>query len=344
MPSPRWLPSCFLLALACGDGVTATGDTTAGSTDGSSDTTLAPTGTSTDAATTTGGTTSGSTTADDTTAASTGSSTTGAAAPPLGPWRVMTFNIMCAGCKPEGFEDWDDRVPHIGDTIRRHDPDLLGTQELFLGEEVALIEAELPGYTSIWFPAPGPDDFDYADAAIFYRTAMFEEQEHGFYWLSPTPDVPYSNGFATPQFPRLVVWARLRALAEDAEFVFATTHFDNNSPSQELSAPLVVERTGALADQLPVILVGDFNSQPTDEAYTILTAAFADAFVLAADWHSDTNLDPPPAYDPAQRIDHVFTAGAPWQASAWVVDQWGYGDPLHYTSDHFAIAVELAVP
>ena len=71
---------------------------------------------------------------------------------------------------------------------------------------------------------------------------------------------------------------------------------------------------------------------------------FTDAFVLAADWRADSNLEPKPDYDPALRIDHVFLAGAPWQASDWVVDQWGYGGTMHYTSDHFAIAVVVAVP
>src|ERR1041384_796995 len=100
---------------------------------------------------------------------------------------------------------------------------------------------------------------------------MCEEGEVGFYWLSAKPDEPYSVGFAAPQLPRLVTWARLHALDEDFDVLFATTHFDNNSPSQEMSAPLVLERTAALASELPVIMVGDFNSQPTDLAYTILT-------------------------------------------------------------------------
>jgi endonuclease/exonuclease/phosphatase family metal-dependent hydrolase len=282
---------------------------------------------------------------------STGTGTTGAPVFPLGPWRVMAFNIMCETCTPEGFEPWDLRVPHIGDTVRRHDPDLLGTQELFNAFEVAEIEAEIPGYTSIWFAKPTPDDLDYADAAIWYRTGMFEEVEHGFYWLSPKPDMPYSTGFAAPQLPRLVVWARLLAVAEGHEFVFATTHFDNNAPSQEMSAPLVLERTAALGAELPVVMVGDYNSDPADLAYEILTQGvdgagprFDDAFVLAPDWRQDTNLDPVPSYDPAARIDHFFVTGAPWTAADWVVDQWGYGPDMMYTSDHFALSVELAIP
>lgn len=324
-----------LLLAACGDDGASAEDAT---TDGPTDTSVGPTSSTTETTSSDGVDTSGE------------SSTTGTPVPPLGPWRVMAFNVMCESCTPEGYEPWDLRIPHIGDTVRRHDPDLLGAQELFSQANIDEIEAELPGYTSVWFQAASRDELDYADATLFYRTEMFEEVEHGFYWLSPNPDTAYSTGFATPQLPRLVAWARLRALAEDHEFVFATTHFDNNSPSQELSAPLVLERTAALGAELPVVMVGDFNSQPVDLAYQILTEGvdgapprFDDAFVVAESWRQDTNLDPAPAYEPADRIDHIFMTGAPWMAADWVVDQWGYGPDLMYTSDHFAIAVELAV-
>lgn len=347
-PLPRRLPPPALALAAAVLGVAAAGCSGTGATDtGASGSTQGTTAATTETA----GSTEASTDAAATTTTSEESTTTGAAAP-LAPTRVMTFNIMCADCKPEGFEEWEARVPHIGDTMRRHDPDLVGVQELFTADQVALIEAELEGeYTSVWFMAPDAMSLDYADAAIFYRSALFEEVEHGFYWLSPTPDVPYSSGFSAPQLPRLVVWARLRTLADQREFYFATTHFDNNSPSQEMSAPLVLERTVTLADALPLILVGDFNSKPDSTAYGILSAGVDgqgprvdDAFVLADAWTSDTNLDPAPGYDPSQRIDHVFVAGAPWQASEWVVDQWGYGPDLHATSDHFAIQVTLTIP
>jgi endonuclease/exonuclease/phosphatase family metal-dependent hydrolase len=113
----------------------------------------------------------------------------------------------------------------------------------------------------------------------------------------------------------------------------------------------VLERIAAPASELPVILVGDFNSRTDELAYALLTAGeagagprFDDAFVLAGAWSSDSNLEPVPVYDPSQRIDHVFVAGAPWQADDDVVDLWGYGPMQRATSDHFAMAVELAVP
>ena len=161
-----------------------------------------------------------------------------------------------------------------------------------------------------------------------------------------------STGFADgAQFPRLVVWARLHAVSEGQELLFATTHFDNNPPSQDLSAPLVLERTEPWVDELPVILTGDFNSQTYDPAYHVLDegvdgAGFSlvNAQDIADSWHQETNLDPVPDYDLAGRIDHIFVADGPaatWTSTRWAVDQTVYGELDLYPSDHWAIVADL---
>jgi endonuclease/exonuclease/phosphatase family metal-dependent hydrolase len=140
----------------------------------------------------------------------------------------------------------------------------------------------------------------------------------------------------------------LRRTSDDAELFFATTHFDNNSPSQELSAPLVLERTPPAAAGRPIVLVGDFNSRPDSTAYATLMNAeefhFDDAFALAPDWTMETNQAPAPAYDTTDRIDHVLLAGTAWQVERWIVDTWIYGPNDRYVSDHFAIAADLVAP
>jgi endonuclease/exonuclease/phosphatase family metal-dependent hydrolase len=136
----------------------------------------------------------------------------------------------------------------------------------------------LPGRGAVYFQ---PDEgLPYPDAAIFYKTKRFQLLEQGSYWLSPTPDVPRSTGFASPQLARLVVWARFHDRNGDRELVFIDTHFDNNSPSQELSAPLTQERTAPWVATHPVIFAGDFNSKPDSTAYSILTTDSSHGFVF----------------------------------------------------------------
>jgi endonuclease/exonuclease/phosphatase family metal-dependent hydrolase len=260
------------------------------------------------------------------------------------PMVVMTFNILCSFCD-DTYDPWEDRVGYISDTIARHNPDLVGLQELFTGDEVQQLLDLNPDYDALFY---SDETTDYADATIWWRADRYEPIESGFYWLSPAPDTPYSVGFSPPQLPRMVAWVALRELSSGAELLFVDTHFDNNSPSQELSAPLLLERTQARGGELPIIVVGDFNSRPDSAAYAILTGgvapgelALTNSFDLAAMWSVDSNQDPAPPYDPDIRIDHIFVAGGQWSVPWWVVDTWVYGASDLHASDHFAMATQL---
>ena len=263
--------------------------------------------------------------------------------------RVMTFNLLCSFCGGEDYEKWSARLEHFADLFSRHDPDLVGLQELFTPEEVAEILAIAPGYQALFFEGIlGPLMLDfYPDATILYREDRFSVIDSGFYWLSATPDEPWAGGWAESNLPRLVAWARLRQMIDGREFYFATTHFDNNPPNQDMSAPLFVERSRARAEQMPVILTGDFNSQPTDPAYATLTEeagelTLQNAFELAEVWEVDHNQAVAPAWDPIHRIDHIFVAGAaPWRVPSWVVDLHVYGPDGLYPSDHFAMVARI---
>jgi endonuclease/exonuclease/phosphatase family metal-dependent hydrolase len=260
------------------------------------------------------------------------------------PMVVMTFNILCSFCD-DTYDPWEDRIGYISDTIARHDPDLVGLQELFTGEEVQQLLDLNPEYDALFYT---DETTDYADATIWWRADRYELLESGFYWLSPSPDTPLSVGFSPPQLPRMVAWAQLRELSSGAELLFVDTHFDNNTPSQELSAPLLLERTQDQAGPLPIIVVGDFNSRPDTPAYAILSGgvapgefALTNSFDLATSWSVDSNQDPIPPYDPDIRIDHIWVAGGQWSVPWWVVDTWVYGATDLHTSDHFAMAAEL---
>lgn len=185
-----------------------------------------------------------------------------------------------------------------------------------------------------------------------FRSERFELSNHGFYWLSPTPDVPSSTGFTDgQQLPRLVAWAELLDERSRRRLYFASTHFDATSPSQEKSAPLVVERTAPHAADLPVVVVGDFNSKPDDPAFQTLVGGsgepggvrFVDSQAIADTWRIDMNQDPAPEYDLGERIDHIFLAGGgvTWKVSEWVVDLHLYGPNERYPSDHRAMVARL---
>jgi len=266
------------------------------------------------------------------------------------PVTVMTFNILCSFCD-SSYAPWEVRLDWFEDVFARHQPTLLGAQEVGNDEEVLEVVARLDAATgaSHDFRYFGEgEELPWPDSLVVWDTARYSLVEHGFFWLSPTPDEEWSTGFADGgQLPRVVTWAVLAEVVSEVEVLFVTTHFDNNSPSQELSAPLLVERVESLAGGRPVIVTGDFNSQTWDPAFVTLTEGngfrLADTQPMAAQWSIETNLDPVPDYDLAGRIDYIFLDRARaedggWVVSDWKVDMQAYGDELEFPSDHFAMS------
>lgn len=264
---------------------------------------------------------------------------------------VMTFNVLCSFCTTPEHDPWDERLAYFSDIIGRYDPDLIGFQEFFTDLEVEQVAAAHPGYGYLFFTDPGgPILKYYPDATIFYKRARFEVLQSGTYWLSETPEIPWTYGWASSQLWRLVTWAHLRHKANGREFYFATTHVDNNTPNQEKSAPIILDYTRPWAARMPALVVGDFNSKPSREAYHILTRGLngqgfklQNSFDLAERWQAAHNKTPAPGYDTDSRIDHIFVAGpTQWSCTNWWADLHVYGNNRRYPSDHFPIIAELS--
>ncbi len=266
--------------------------------------------------------------------------------------KVISFNVLCSFCD-SSYPPWDERLEYFKDILERHDADLLGLQELTWPKEVEQVLALKDGYKAVYFKGDKPGDFgmtDYPDATILYKHERFSLLDSGNYWLSPTPDVAWSTGFADgPQFPRIVVWAMFEDRTTGMDFLFVNTHFDNNSPSQQLSADVLLDRTRDFSKQVPVLIAGDFNSQPQDPAYAKLVAKsdqggldLKNAFDLVSEHDLDSD-DQNPSWDPGTRIDHIFVGGSGslWKCDKWTVDLHKYGQPPGFPSDHRAIEADL---
>jgi endonuclease/exonuclease/phosphatase family metal-dependent hydrolase len=262
--------------------------------------------------------------------------------------KVMSFNILCSFCNKKDYDPWLDRLAYFGDIFARHTPDLVGIQELTNATEVEQINKLLPNHDVFYYRK---GSLAYPDAAIFYRKERFQLVESGVYWLSPTPDITMTTGFTGKkmQLARLVVWVLLRETPSGAKLLFVCTHFDPNSPSQEKSAPLLLQRTAQQAHGLPAIIVGDFNSRPESKACQILTTGveggprLTDAWEVSPGKRVVSNQSPPAEYHPERRIDHIYLGGqAKWTVYDWAVDMSVYGPKKRYPSDHWAIAAEVS--
>ncbi|HSI34600.1 MAG TPA: endonuclease/exonuclease/phosphatase family protein [Tepidisphaeraceae bacterium] len=182
-----------------------------------------------------------------------------------GDLRVLSFNIRYGTAK-DGADHWDKRKDFVAETIRKHDPDLLGTQET-LPFQADFLKEKLPGYT---FVGAGRDDGKTKGemAALFFRTDRFEKVEEGHYWMSPTPDVPGSKGWDS-SLPRVTTWVKLKDKAKAGRtFVFFNTHFDHLGKQARVeSAKMLRQRIEALGGGALAIVTGDFNAGESSDPY-----------------------------------------------------------------------------
>src|SRR5690606_542994 len=108
---------------------------------------------------------------------------------------------------------------------------------------------------------------------ILYNSTMVEYVQGSLnsIWLSETPDTQ-STGWDAEHI-RILIYATFKDLETGEEIMLFNTHFDHvGSKSREESAKLVISTIKQVANDHPVILMGDFNHTEDDLPYFILTS------------------------------------------------------------------------
>jgi endonuclease/exonuclease/phosphatase family metal-dependent hydrolase len=180
--------------------------------------------------------------------------------------RVVSLNIR-NGRACDGVNSWPFRRGWVPDYIRGLDADVVGLQEAYASQVVA-VQRALSGYACV---GVGRDNGKRAGefCPIYVRSARFRVLEHGTFWLSDTPDVPGSRTWGNT-LPRICTWALLDAIG-GARFRVCNLHLDHASPhARMLSVGLLRERVAEWAGISPVVVMGDFNAGERDPAMSAL--------------------------------------------------------------------------
>lgn len=249
---------------------------------------------------------------------------------------VISFNIRNAHA-PDGDNAWPNRSELFFRTIRAHNPDLLGMQEV-VQRQLDETRQALPEYDHVGVAREdGKQQGEYAP--LFYRRDRFELIETGTWWLSPTPAVVGSVGWDAA-LTRIATWARLRDKASDQPLLVINTHFDHVGVTARLeSAKLLREKTKAEAGK--VLVMGDFNCDDDDAPYLamieggflvdsyrqIVKQAGPDEATFHA-FNGNTN---------GKRIDFIFTRGFTTEAAT--IDR--TRDGKRCPSDHDAVTARV---
>ena len=255
------------------------------------------------------------------------------------PLRVATYNLRYHNAG-DGADAWPNRKEMVKDLVRYHDFDVFGTQEGFRSQLTGV--AELPEYA---FVGHGRDDGQEAGehSAIFYKKTRLQLLQTGDFWLSQTPDRP-SLGWDATCCNRICTWAKFKDLQSGQAFYFFSVHFDHEGvEARRQSGHLMVAKIREIAQNAPVICVGDFNSTPDTEQIKALQGPLRDARAASTT----------PPYGPvgtfqafdlaaplADRIDYIFVSPGSQVLSYAVLTDSLRG---RYPSDHFPVVADVVL-
>lgn len=223
---------------------------------------------------------------------------------------VMTFNMRYDNPE-DGQNNWRFRRERIAGVIKAQEVDVLGTQEL-LSNQFDDLSGLLTGYQGVGVGRlDGAESGEYC--AVFFRKDRFTLLDSGTFWLSDTPEVVGSLGW-DGACERIATWVVLRD-RDGRELFFIDTHLDHvGQVARDEGVSLLMKRIETLSGGRPVILTGDFNSEPGSSvvAHVQKDGVLHDAKAIAAqrsgtDWSFSDFGQIPEAERPL--LDYIFVSG-----------------------------------
>lgn len=223
---------------------------------------------------------------------------------------VMTFNMRYDNPE-DGENNWRFRRERVAEVIKAQDVDVLGTQEL-LSNQFNDLSGLLTGYQGVGVGRlDGAESGEYC--AVFFKKERFTLLDSGTFWLSETPEVVGSLGW-DGACERIATWVVLRD-RDGRELFFIDTHLDHvGQVARDEGVSLLMKRIETLSGGRPVILTGDFNSEPESSvvAHVQKDGVLRDAKAIAAqrsgtDWSFSDFGRIPEAERPL--LDYIFVSG-----------------------------------
>lgn len=255
------------------------------------------------------------------------------------PLRVMTFNVRQMD-GDDGAQAWEHRRELLAETIRLHQPSLLGTQEIF-AEQAAFLLDRIPEFDCFGRGRFG-DESDKHNK-IFFDRRSFSLVDNGEAWFSKTPSIPGSSDWDIPR-PRMVTWGRLHPAA-GPDILMLNTHLPygrNAGEARRQSALVLLQTIAMLPPDLPLFLTADFNAPADGEVHDLLTATLDDAWKTADEISGpEGTLHGFGRIENGRRIDWILHRNAGQTLEAETVTHTAGG---LYPSDHFPVSATFLLP
>lgn len=254
-------------------------------------------------------------------------------------YKMMTYNIRYDN-PGDGENTWSKRKAFLSDQIAYNEPDIFGIQE-GLYHQVQYLDSVFVDYAYL---GVGRDDGKAKGefSALFYNKQKLKVIKEGTFWLSETPD-QISVGWDAAM-ERICTYGLFENKTNKARFWVFNTHFDHiGDVARVKSAILILEKIAEFnTNNLPVIVMGDFNLTPETEPIQLLSEVLNDSkqASLAKPFGPSGTFNAFEFSKPVlDRIDYIFTSKNQVEVLKYAV--LSDSKDCKYPSDHLPVIVEL---
>jgi endonuclease/exonuclease/phosphatase family metal-dependent hydrolase len=252
---------------------------------------------------------------------------------------IMTYNIRL-DIDSDKENDWTHRKDFFNGQIQFYAPDIFGIQEA-KPNQVLDIAMALSQYSYV---GVGRDGIGKGESSnIFYKTEKFIVIESSTFWLSATPDVISIGWDAACN--RVCSYALLKNKQTKNMIWVFNTHLDHvGEEARTKGLELILSKIEKLnTNKYPVVLMGDFNSEPETQRIIELKKIMNDAKTISKEkpfgpYGTFNNFK----YNEASThlIDYIFLS----KSNAITVQKYAVlsdAKDLKYPSDHFPVFIEI---
>lgn len=252
----------------------------------------------------------------------------------------MTYNIRL-DVAADGENAWPNRKANLVSQIKFYDPDIFGVQEA-MPHQVNFIDQYLSSYSFIGQGRDGENKGEYS--ALYFNYKKFDVEQQGTFWLSENPN-EVSIGWDAA-FPRICTYGLFIEKKSGIKFYVFNTHLDHvGEISRYKSLEFILKKIKDInAENLSVVLMGDFNLEPESKEIAIASKVMDDTKKISV----EASFGPEGTFNafkfesnPTKRIDYIFVSKSKIKVQKYGVLNNSFN--LRYPSDHFPVYVEVKI-
>ena len=254
---------------------------------------------------------------------------------------IITYNIRYDNVT-DGDNAWKHRKGVLTSQLQFYSPDIFGIQEA-MPHQVNYISKALPQYD---YQGIGRDGINKGESSnIFYKNERFVLKESNTFWLSKTPN-KISKGWDAA-LNRICTYVLLQDKTSKKFIWVFNTHLDHiGEQAKTQGLQLILSKIKSTnINGYPVVLMGDFNSEPNTERMVELKKEMNDSrditevkpFGPLGTFNGFKHNKPV-----TKLIDYIFIS----KKSNIKVKKYAVlsdSKDLKYPSDHFPVYTELEI-